>query len=916
MEAAAALSDAIVAPESHLARFGLASFRPGQREVVETVLERRDCLCIMPTGGGKSLCYQLPAVARPGLTLVVSPLIALMKDQVDALHELGIAATYINSSLTPAETFARMNAMAAGLYSLVYVAPERLRSSLFLEKLRQAKLNLLAVDEAHCISQWGHDFRPDYARLGRFRQRLGSPPTIALTATATPHVRSDIVQQLQLQEPRTFITGFARPNLRFEVEHALSEPDKLRTLLDFLTATPGAGIVYCATRKKCEELVESLQSAQRGRKVGLYHAGLEPDIRRRVQDDFMSDRVPIIVATNAFGMGIDKPDLRFVVHYNIPGSLEAYYQEAGRSGRDGLPSRCLLIYSAKDRSTQEWFIENRYPEPEVVEQVYDYLREIDADPIELTLEEIAENLRLQVRSEGVSASEKLLENCGALERLDSRQNRGGVRIDSNLPTLVDLLPREAKSQRKVMQTVEKLVGELRYERVFISPRQVADLAGMELAATNRALKELCKLQSFDYVPPFRGRAVHMLVRDKPFEELGIDFDEQLRLKDAEYAKLDHVIRYATSGRCRQLEILDYFGDPSKHACGTCDNCPPAPRAGQASNVQASNVQASGGRKSPEGHASEPASGRASGGRQPPEPTVEHATTPAVLNAVRMVLSGVARLKGRYGKQMVAKMLVGSKAKEMSRGGIDRLSTYGILSSLKESEALTLIDALLAVRLLMQVEETPRRPLVRVTPRGEQVMKGQTELTERLELHPVLIAKLEGVVRVENYPQPAIPEPPTPRERPKPIEDTSSEAFDAANVELAAAFDPDELLPSPAKHALHPPQANRQTQPPHYWTWRVLASGFSADECCQIRGLSSDELHDQLLSAAQIGQPVDPRWVLTPAQIAALDKIVSRMPARQLPEQLPDLPPGIHERQARLYLLSRAAGRGTPDSRRS
>jgi ATP-dependent DNA helicase RecQ len=209
--------------ESHLARFGLASFRTGQREVIATVLAGQDCLCIMPTGGGKSLCYQLPAVARPGLTLVVSPLIALMKDQVDALQDLGIAATFINSSLAPAETYARMDAMAAGLYNLVYVAPERLRSSLFVEKLRQVKLNLLAIDEAHCISQWGHDFRPDYARLGRFRQRLGSPPTIALTATATPHVRSDILQQLQLQEPRTFITGFARPNLRFEVQHALSE---------------------------------------------------------------------------------------------------------------------------------------------------------------------------------------------------------------------------------------------------------------------------------------------------------------------------------------------------------------------------------------------------------------------------------------------------------------------------------------------------------------------------------------------------------------------------------------------------------------------------------------------------------------------------------------------------------------------
>src|SRR5437867_588042 len=334
--------------ESHLARFKLNSFRPGQREVISAILDGHDCLCIMPTGGGKSLCYQLPAVAREGLTLVVSPLIALMKDQVDSLTALGIAATFINSSLAPAEAYQRINDMAAGRFDLVYIAPERLRSSLFLEKLRETKVQLLAVDEAHCISEWGHDFRPDYARLGRLRQRLNNPQTIALTATATPDVRRDIVAQLQIREPKIFITGFSRPNLQFEVQQAMSEPERDQLLINFLRETPGAGIIYSATRKGCEQLVPAL-SATAGRRVDMYHAGLDPDVRRRVQDDFMSDKTPIIVATNAFGMGIDKPDLRFVVHYNIPGTLEAYYQEAGRAGRDGLPSRCLLFFAYRDR---------------------------------------------------------------------------------------------------------------------------------------------------------------------------------------------------------------------------------------------------------------------------------------------------------------------------------------------------------------------------------------------------------------------------------------------------------------------------------------------------------------------------------------------------------------------------------------
>jgi ATP-dependent DNA helicase RecQ len=681
--------------EEFLSRFRLTSFRPGQREVIAAVLDGSDCLCIMPTGGGKSLCYQLPSVAREGLTLVVSPLIALMKDQVDALHELGIAATFINSSLTPREQFDRMDAMAAGKFDLVYIAPERLRSSVFIEKLRATKLQLLAVDEAHCISEWGHDFRPDYARLGLLRERLGYPPTIALTATATPQVRGDVAKQLRLREPKTFITGFARPNLHFEVHQAYSDLDKDQTLLDFLSETPGAGIIYASTRKRCEELVETLRVRTKGRKIGLYHAGLEQDERRRVQDDFMSGHVPIIVATNAFGMGIDKADLRFVVHYNIPGSLEAYYQEAGRAGRDGQPSRCLLIYTPRDRSTQEFFIDSAYPEPDAVRLVYDYLRGIDADPIELTLDEIKERLGLNIRSEGISACEKLLEGVKALERLDSRQNMAGVKIDSQLPTLVDLLPREAKVQRRVLQVVERLVGELRGERVYISPRQIAKEAEVEVEAASRALRELAKLQSFDYVPPFRGRAVHMLERKKPFEKLGIDFAEQQRRKAAEYAKLDRMIAYATSRRCRQLDILDYFGDPAKATCGLCDHC---------SGVRPLTA------------------GENSG---------EEANSPQVMQAMKMVLAGVARMcqRGQYGKRLLAGMLVGSTSVKVTRLGLDRLSTYGLLRHLTEVEATELIDAILRQRLLQQLEVERFKPVVQLTPRGEQVMKGEVTLSE-------------------------------------------------------------------------------------------------------------------------------------------------------------------------------------------
>ncbi len=337
--------------EAYLAPFGLSSFRSGQREVIETVLAGQDCLCVMPTGGGKSLCYQLPAIVQDGLTLVVSPLIALMKDQVDTLVARDMKATFINSTLTPDELNRRLAAMAAGEYKLVYVVPERFRSGRFVEAARASRLRLLAIDEAHCVSEWGHDFRPDYARLGRFRELVGNPPTIALTATATDVVRRDIVEMLNLREPRIFITGFARPNLFYAVEPCPSDRDKDAALFRFLDETPGSGIVYASTRKRCEELAERIAGRTR-RATSVYHAGLAPDERRAAQDAFMQGRTEIAVATLAFGMGIDKSDIRFVVHYNLPGSLEAYYQEAGRAGATARPrGACCCSAAATATST-------------------------------------------------------------------------------------------------------------------------------------------------------------------------------------------------------------------------------------------------------------------------------------------------------------------------------------------------------------------------------------------------------------------------------------------------------------------------------------------------------------------------------------------------------------------------------------
>lgn len=340
--------------------FGFSTFRPLQEEIVRTVLERRDVFVLMPTGGGKSLCYQLPALVGPGTTVVVSPLIALMKDQVDALRAAGVAATYINSSLEPEEIDRRMAALARGEFALVYVAPERLMLPGFLALLGRLTIDFFAIDEAHCISEWGHDFRPEYRQLRLLRERFPSVPLGAFTATATTRVGADIKRQLGLEDAATFGGSFNRPNLTYEVLPKRAAYDQL---LAFLANRRGAsGIIYCASRKGTEELATRLRRA--GYSAAAYHAGLTAEERRERQEAFVRDDVAIIVATVAFGMGIDKPDVRFVIHYDLPRSLENYYQESGRAGRDGEPSECILFYSAADIVRGRFLIDTRESEAE------------------------------------------------------------------------------------------------------------------------------------------------------------------------------------------------------------------------------------------------------------------------------------------------------------------------------------------------------------------------------------------------------------------------------------------------------------------------------------------------------------------------------------------------------------------------
>lgn len=339
--------------------FNFTCFRQGQKEVVEKVLNGNNVLAVMPTGLGKSLCYQLPAFMLPGIAVVISPLVALMKDQVDALYGKNLSqATYISSQLAPEEQRRRLEEMGREKYKIVYVAPERLKSRMFLAQLARLKVSLLTVDEAHCISHWGHDFRPDYLYIREFYEQIpGSPVILALTATATPAVQKDILEQLGIPGAHRVISGSDRPNLYYSAGNFDSDGAKLAELQRLLSGRRGSGLVYVATRKEAERVAQWVSNNLK-MTAAAYHAGLEPAGRSRVQEDFLQGGIDVVVCTNAFGMGIDKPDIRFVIHYCMPSSMEAYYQEVGRAGRDGQPARCSLLFTQRDRQLQEWIIDN------------------------------------------------------------------------------------------------------------------------------------------------------------------------------------------------------------------------------------------------------------------------------------------------------------------------------------------------------------------------------------------------------------------------------------------------------------------------------------------------------------------------------------------------------------------------------
>ncbi|MFP4355853.1 MAG: RecQ family ATP-dependent DNA helicase [Phycisphaerae bacterium] len=565
-------------------RFGHPQFRLGQAEAISSSLSGKNLLVVMPTGSGKSLIYQLPALMQDGLTLVVSPLIALMKDQVDELQRKGIAASFVNSSLSPDQQRDRLDQAAAGKIKLLYVAPERFRSAAFGSAIARTDLARLAVDEAHCISQWGHDFRPDYRRLAEFRKQLGNPKVTALTATATPRVQQDIVVALGLDadDIDIHVHGFERPNLHLEVVHCSLNVEKEQHLARLVERTQGAGIIYCGTRKAARQTHRLLQAVEPN--ATLYHGGMEADDRSAAQEAFLTGRARVAVATVAFGMGIDKADVRFVAHFHYPGSLEQYYQEIGRAGRDGLDSRCVLLYSPADRNLREFFIDMNYPGPDAVRGVYDALMSVSGLRVELTHKQIADRAGSDVHESQVGSSLRLLAEGGLIRHLAGSHR---AEIQTDIPGDEILASTRGKVRKAVVEALTAELNLTEPTRAELDVRRLAADAGLDEGQVRRTLSHLDSAGLIRYSPPFRGRGVEKIGPEPPrFAELAIDWRHQEALRRMETEKLDAVEDYVNSPQCRQQRILEYFGQDDDFVCEVCDRCTMAEPGDQAGGIVA------------------------------------------------------------------------------------------------------------------------------------------------------------------------------------------------------------------------------------------------------------------------------------------------------------------------------------------
>lgn len=541
--------------------WGYDTFRPMQEEIVREALEGRDVLAILPTGGGKSVCFQVPALMKDGIALVVTPLIALMKDQVQNLQQRGIRAMAIHAGMTRHEVDLALNNAAYGDYKFLYLSPERLNTPLFQSYLGVLKVSFIVVDEAHCISQWGYDFRPNYLEIGRLRERVEAP-VLALTATATPLVAHDIMDRLRFREENLLRSGFERPNLSYIVRKAQDKIGQIRSICE---GVPGTGIVYVRSRARTQELAESLNAA--GISASFYHAGLGPETRSLRQEDWKSGKTRVMVCTNAFGMGIDKPDVRIVLHFDTPDSPEAYFQEAGRAGRDGKTAYAVLLYAPEDKGKMRKRIADNYPPKEFVEKVYhntsDYLcvgaGSGEGHTFALHIDDLCRVMHLPVLQ--TYSALHLLSQAGYIDFQEEQETQARVRLNAPRQEIADY--RLSAAQQELIQRIMR-----NYPGVFTDLQYVHEDINNEV---HELLAGLAARHIITYIP--RTRACAITYVQERQTEIRLSPETYEKRVESYTERLRAMSEYAGQSRfCRQQLLQHYFGEDDAEPCGTCDVC--------------------------------------------------------------------------------------------------------------------------------------------------------------------------------------------------------------------------------------------------------------------------------------------------------------------------------------------------------
>ncbi len=550
-----------------------SSFRPMQEEIIQSVLDGKDTLALLPTGGGKSICFQVPAMMMEGMCLVISPLIALMRDQVEHLLDKNIPAASLNSGMNFTEVKATLQKASRGDYKFLYLSPERIESALFQEYLPALDISLIAVDEAHCISQWGYDFRPPYLRIANLRQDLKGVPVIALSASATEKVQEDIIAKLQFKQQAIFRQSFERPALSYS---CFPVESKINKLISVLNNVPGSSIVYCNSRKLTKEICQLLQLE--GFSADFYHAGLSQEERITRQNNWINDEIRIMVCTNAFGMGIDKPAVRSVIHYNVPDCLENYYQEAGRAGRDGKKSFAVLLYQQEDLLQLQNLPDKRYPPVPVIQSVYQSLADFFQLPVgsgeggyfDFDIKAFASSFRLDMIT--VINALKVLEQEGHISFAENIFLPSQVIFTTDKETLYQFEAAHPHLELVIRSLLRSYEG-IFDNRVSIFESQLAKIARLNIEDIKKQLFQLMSFGIIEYLPQKETPQIHYLLNRAPAKYLHIDQDAYINRKKQYAERVSHILKYLhEKNNCRSQFIGSYFGDTSLKDCGICDNC--------------------------------------------------------------------------------------------------------------------------------------------------------------------------------------------------------------------------------------------------------------------------------------------------------------------------------------------------------